>query len=106
MATQIRETEQKYEAEAGVALPSLGELPQVATVSEPEAETLTAVYYDTEDLRLLKAGVTLRLREGGPDQGWHLKLPDEAEGDAGRSGASSRREIRTWRAKTRSPSAC
>ena len=56
---------------------------------------LTAVYYDTDDLRLLKAGVTLRRREGGADEGWHLKLPDGGEGGAGRSaGASSRREIR------------
>jgi CHAD domain-containing protein len=95
MTTEVRETEQKYEAEPDVALPPLQELPQVATVSEPEAETLTAVYYDTGDLRLLKAGVTLRRREGGADEGWHLKLPDGAEGTSGRAaGASSRREIR------------
>jgi CHAD domain-containing protein len=98
MATETRETEQKYEAKAGVGLPSLEgleELPQVATVSEPEAETLIAEYYDTNDLRLLKAGVTLRRREGGADEGWHLKLPEGAEHTAtGPAGSSSRREIR------------
>jgi CHAD domain-containing protein len=95
MTTEVRETEQKYEAEAGVALPSLADLPEVAMVSEPEQETLTAEYYDTDDLRLLKAGITLRRREGGSDEGWHLKLPDSAKRTAGRTaGASRRREIR------------
>jgi CHAD domain-containing protein len=95
MTTEIRETEQKYESKAGLALPPLGELPQVATVSEATAETLIAEYYDTDDLRLLKAGVTLRRREGGADEGWHLKLPVGVAGAAGRTaGASSRREIR------------
>jgi CHAD domain-containing protein len=95
MTTEVRETEQKYEAEADVALPSLADLPQVATVSEPEQQTLTAEYYDTDDLRLLKAGITLRRREGGADEGWHLKLPDSAKQTAGQTaGASRRREIR------------
>ena len=95
MTTEVRETEQKYEVEGDVALPSFADLPQVATVSEPEQETLTAEYYDTDDLRLLKAGITLRRREGGSDEGWHLKLPDAAAGTAEKTaGASRRREIR------------
>ena len=64
MTTEVRETEQKYEVEGDVALPSLADLPRVATVSEPEQETLTAEYYDTDDLRLLRAGITLRRRVG------------------------------------------
>jgi CHAD domain-containing protein len=93
MTTEIRETEQKYEVDAGVAVPSLAGLPQVAAVSEPESVTLTAEYYDTDDLRLLTAGITLRRRRGGADEGWHLKLP--GDGDGGRTaGASHRREIR------------
>ena len=91
MTTEVHETEQKYEAEPGVVLPSLIGLPQVATVSRPERETLTAEYYDTDDLRLLRAGITLRRREGGHDEGWHLKLPDPAGPTAG---APRRREIR------------
>ena len=95
MTTEVRETEQKYEVEGDVALPSFADLPQVATVSEPEQETLTAEYYDTDDLRLLKAGITLRRREGGSDEGWHLKLPDaSAETAEKTAGASRRREIR------------
>jgi CHAD domain-containing protein len=87
MATAIQETEQKYEAAPGMALPSLDGLPQVARVSGPELETLTAEYFDTGDYRLLRAGVTLRRRAGGADEGWHLKLPDQER-------ALTRRELR------------
>ncbi|MFD7474890.1 CHAD domain-containing protein [Streptomyces sp. NPDC059837] len=34
-----------------------------------------AVYYDTDDLRLVGASAALRRRTGGADAGWHLKLP-------------------------------
>jgi CHAD domain-containing protein len=78
MTTEVRETEHKYEVEGDVVLPSLADLPRVASVSDPEIQTLTAEYYDTDDLRLLRAGITLRRREGGPDEGWQLKLPDAA----------------------------
>jgi CHAD domain-containing protein len=95
MTTELRETEQKYEGDAHVVLPPLQGLPGVATVSDPEAETLVAMYYDSDDLRLLLAGVTLRRREGGADEGWQLKLPDDGAGLAGSAReASARREIR------------
>ncbi len=43
---------------------------------EPAGEAeLDATYYDTPGLVLLGAGVTLRRRAGGADEGWHLKLP-------------------------------
>ena len=94
MSTEVREIEQKYEVEADVALPSFADLPQVAAVSGPEQETLIAEYYDTDDLRLLKAGITILRRRGGPDEGWQLKLPDDAEATASpTAGASRRREI-------------
>jgi inorganic triphosphatase YgiF len=73
------ETEQKYEAGADFALPSLDGLPGVAQVTEPEVYLLDATYYDTEDLALQHAKVTLRRRTGGPDEGWHLKLPVRAD---------------------------
>ena len=91
MTTELRELEQKYEARPGMILPPLDGLPKVAKVSGPQEETLTADYYDTQDLRLLQEGITLRRREGGTDAGWHLKLPDD---DAGGEGTSSRREVR------------
>lgn len=75
MAMSVQETERKYEAPAGTALPDLAGLPGVAAVAGPEEQRLEAVYYDTADLRLARAGLTLRRRTGGHDEGWHLKLP-------------------------------
>jgi len=57
----------------------------VAAVSELPEQLLDAIYYDTADLRLIGAGITLRRRTGGEDAGWHLKLP---------AGADTRDEIR------------
>ncbi len=85
MVTQIRETERKYEAAPGTPLPALSDLPLVAMESDSGEQTLEAEYYDTADLRLIRAGVTLRRRRGGSDPGWHLKLP---------VGGDSRDEIR------------
>ncbi len=75
MATEVRETEKKYEFEPGAVLPDLDDLPGVAQESAMTDQKLDADYYDTADLRLIRAGVTLRRRRGGSDQGWHLKLP-------------------------------
>jgi CHAD domain-containing protein len=75
MAVNVNETETKYDAPAGAGLPRLDGLPEVAATSGPEQQRLEAEYYDTEDLRLLRAGITLRQRSGGNDAGWHLKLP-------------------------------
>jgi CHAD domain-containing protein len=75
MADSEQETEIKYEATAGTTLPSFDELPQVARTREAGDEQLDAEYFDTPDLRLIRAGITLRRREGGHDAGWHLKLP-------------------------------
>ena len=36
---------------------------------------LDNTYYDTPSAHLAQFGVTLRRREGGPDAGWHLKVP-------------------------------
>lgn len=88
MAASVNETETKYEATADVVLPSLTALPGVAASRGPQEQQLDAEYYDTEDLRLLRAGITLRRRRGGSDEGWHLKLP------AGPEAPDSREEIR------------
>ncbi|WP_232303808.1 CHAD domain-containing protein [Pseudofrankia sp. DC12] len=81
------EIERKFAVEPGFALPSLvgaGRDAGVATVGTPETFTQEAVYYDSEDLRLARAKITLRRRTGGTDDGWHLKLP---------AGTSAREEI-------------
>jgi CHAD domain-containing protein len=84
MAANSTETEIKYEAGPDAAMPSFDELPQVARTKGAPGEQLDAEYFDTEDLRLIRAGITLRRREGGHDAGWHLKLP---------AGDHTRREI-------------
>jgi CHAD domain-containing protein len=48
---------------------------------------MTAVYHDTEDLALFRWGITLRRREGGADEGWHIKFPVDG------ADASSRDEL-------------
>ncbi len=53
----------------------LDAIPRAAALDEPAALDLDAVYFDTADLRLAAHGITLRRRTGGPDAGWHLKLP-------------------------------
>ncbi len=94
MAVNMNETEAKYDAPAGAALPRMDGLPQVTGTSRPAGEQLEAEYYDTGDLRLIRAGVTLRRRRGGHDAGWHLKLP---------VGADTRREIRLPLGRTGRP---
>jgi CHAD domain-containing protein len=74
------ESERKYEVDASLSVPDLAGLPAVATVQEPEELKLDATYFDTPDLRLATAGVTLRRRTGGTDAGWHLKL-SRGDGD-------------------------
>ncbi len=94
MAVNVNETETKYDAPAGAALPHLDSLPQVAGTSGRDEAQLEADYYDTGDLRLLRAGITLRQRRGGGDAGWHLKLP---------LGGDTRREIRLPPGRTGAP---
>jgi CHAD domain-containing protein len=71
------EVERKYDVDGGFVLPDPGDLSAagVTTADPPVEHQLEAVYHDTEDLRLAQARITLRRRTGGPDAGWHLKLP-------------------------------
>ncbi|GAA0609822.1 CYTH and CHAD domain-containing protein [Kutzneria viridogrisea] len=75
MVSRTLEIERKYE------MPKAAELPQVpGTVRHgPDALVLDAIYHDTTDLRLARAGITLRRRTGGEDAGWHLKLGVDTE---------------------------
>ncbi|HET9654568.1 MAG TPA: CYTH and CHAD domain-containing protein [Kineosporiaceae bacterium] len=88
------EVEAKYDLDASVT-PALDALPGSRTVTALEkagTRRLSATYYDTPGLDLLRHGITLRRRTGGTDAGWHLKLPAgtgrlEVHRPAGRSGA-------------------
>lgn len=76
-----REIERKVRVPADFPLPPLvGAVPGLADVRPGESVSMVAAYHDTLDLRLIRWGATLRRREGGADEGWHLKLPVEGEG--------------------------
>ncbi|NEK56575.1 CYTH and CHAD domain-containing protein [Geodermatophilus sabuli] len=92
------EVEKKYAADDAFELPSLTELVRGASAEGAGADgliplaegdsvqqRLTATYFDTDDLRLAAAGLTLRRRTGGDDAGWHLKVP---------AGRDARSEVR------------
>ncbi|WP_416979021.1 CHAD domain-containing protein [Streptomyces sp. T028] len=74
MAETKREIERKYESDDS-GLPDLTGVAGVANVLDKGTAELDATYYDTSDLRLASASITLRRRTGGSDAGWHLKFP-------------------------------
>lgn len=85
MGSDHREIERKFEADERQAVTDASTDGRIASAlgsrSGPrETHHLDATYYDTEQMRLASAGVSLRRRTGGDDAGWHLKLP--REGDA------------------------
>lgn len=74
------EIESKFRVDEGFAFDGpLSLVPGRYSASDPQQISMVAEYYDTEDLRLLCWGITLRRRVGGADEGWHLKLPTEHE---------------------------
>lgn len=83
------EREAKLVADAGLVLPDLGGLLPGMTATAMPVRHLDAVYYDTGDLRLARAGVTVRFRTGEPGPPWTVKFPVAEHGQA-----LSRREIR------------
>ena len=80
------EVERKFAVVEGTVSPSFAGLSSVAKVERSPVQRLDAVYFDTPDQDLAAHRITLRRRTGGPDAGWHLKLP---------AGADARTEIRT-----------
>jgi CHAD domain-containing protein len=75
MVDQQQEREDKYDVGAGWRLPDLADLLPEGGRSETDEFRLVNTYYDTPSAHLARLGVTLRRREGGPDAGWHLKVP-------------------------------
>jgi inorganic triphosphatase YgiF len=69
------EIERKLDVDPGFRLPDLSGVPAVGSVAPADVHHLDATYFDTADLRLAANKITLRRRTGGPDAGWHLKLP-------------------------------
>ncbi|MHA2789417.1 CYTH and CHAD domain-containing protein [Corynebacterium sp. S7] len=69
------EVEAKFAVDETTPTPDLTALKAVDHIASTTQHHLSAIYYDTRDLRLTRAKVTLRRRTGGKDDGWHLKLP-------------------------------
>jgi CHAD domain-containing protein len=74
-AAEQVEIEIKFDTPADFVVPDLTGLPGVTAVGPQVDHEMAATYFDTPDLRLARAGITLRRRTGGPDAGWHLKTP-------------------------------
>ena len=73
--TTYREVETKFSVDDAFAMPDFS---LTGGRVEPQPViNLAATYFDTDDLRLARFGITLRRRTGGGDEGWHLKLPTE-----------------------------
>src|SRR5271165_2462836 len=75
------EVERKFVVDDDASSQEFETLAPSLRVGSVETIDLDAVYYDTYDYRLARSAAALRLRLGGTDAGWHLKLPG-AEPDA------------------------
>jgi len=75
MTNDQHEIEDKYTVDVDTDMPALEELSGVDTVRCADVHELEATYFDTADLALAKAGISLCRRTGGADAGWHLQLP-------------------------------
>lgn len=82
--TEQIEIERKYDVDALARVPELSGTGPVASCVQEEPVALSAVYFDTAEHTLLANRITLRRREGGHDEGWHVKLP---------AGLGARREV-------------
>ena len=60
------ETEQKYDADADFVLPDLSGLEAGTKVTGRQRYYLSATYYDTEELDLIRNKITLRRQVAGP----------------------------------------
>jgi len=83
--SRFLEVERKFDVVADTVAPSFAGLTTVARVERSLTQQLDAVYFDTPARDLAAHRMTLRRRTGGPDEGWHLKLP---------AGPDSRTEVR------------
>jgi CHAD domain-containing protein len=94
-ANVSREIEAKFRVHPPFEIPDLlDRRTGAATIDPPVQHELRAVYWDTNDLRLAREGITLRHRdgEGATKDGWHLKLPIR-EGRVPDASTASRDEL-------------
>jgi len=74
------ECEAKLMAPIGLPIPTLHGLVDGVRPTPPTVVHLEARYFDTADLRLSRAGATLRHRTGESGPPWTLKLPGTVQG--------------------------
>ena len=74
MTTQA-EIERKYEVDDDAVVPDFDGVGPIGSAREVGRFGLVAQYFDTADEDLAARRITLRRREGGTDEGWHIKLP-------------------------------
>ena len=74
------EREAKLLAPADFVVPDLDDVGTGLSVSPVRRQRMRAVYFDTADLALARAGLTLRHRTGEPGDPWTVKLGGSASG--------------------------
>lgn len=89
------ERETKLDVGPGFRLPGFDGVRDGVEAVRAEPERTRTTYWDTDDLRLARWGLSLRYRDG---QGWTLKLPADEE-----EGALSREEIEVQGPQTHPP---
>jgi len=67
------ETEFKFRVPTDFELPSFPS--SLGIWTNESVRNMDATYWDTTDATLLRWGITMRIRTGGGDDGWHLKIP-------------------------------
>jgi len=70
-----QEREDKFHVDLGFVVPDLADLLPDGGRIEAGRHLLINTYHDTAEGELRRLRLTLRRRVGGPDAGWHLKLP-------------------------------
>lgn len=72
-------------------IPQLHNAVPLISVDEPQSLSLSALYFDTADLRLTRNKITLRRRTGGTDAGWHLKMQAPHDSSSEQTTAATQR---------------
>lgn len=76
--TESLEIERKFEVPQGARFPRADEFARAGlTLGVLETHQLHARYFDTADGALARLRIAVRRREGGTDEGWHLKEKGE-----------------------------
>jgi CHAD domain-containing protein len=90
MVSQQQEREDKFDVDLGFVVPELTDLLPEGGRIDTATHQLKNTYYDTAERDLQRSRLTLRKRVGGPDAGWHLKVPAGAARTEIHSGSRAR----------------